>query len=183
MINVVGRNPCIILVTGILASGKSTVAQLLAEQFERSVHLRGDVFRKMIVNGRREMQPNGEEEALGQLRLRYRLAAQAAETYAREGFTVVVQDVVIGRVLEEFISYVRHRPFHVMVLCPDPGVVRQREAMRGKKGYGAWSPEQMDAILRSETPRVGIWLDSSDLTPEATTAEILRRMRDDEGLA
>lgn len=85
----VGRNPRIILVTGIMASGKSTVAQLLAGQFERSVHLRGDIFRKMIVNGRREMQPDGEEEALRQLRLRYRLAAQAAETYAREGFTVV----------------------------------------------------------------------------------------------
>jgi len=63
VINVVGRNPRIILVTGIMASGKSTVAQLLAEQFERSVHLRGDLFRKMIVNGRREMQPDGEEEA------------------------------------------------------------------------------------------------------------------------
>ncbi|RCW42175.1 hypothetical protein DFP97_1184 [Paenibacillus prosopidis] len=31
----------IILVTGIMASGKSTVAQLLSEKFDKSVHLRG----------------------------------------------------------------------------------------------------------------------------------------------
>lgn len=41
-----------ILITGIMASGKSTVAQLLAERLDRSVHLRGDMFRKMIVNDR-----------------------------------------------------------------------------------------------------------------------------------
>jgi dephospho-CoA kinase len=38
--------PRLILVTGIMAAGKSTVAQLLAERLApQSVHLRGDVFR------------------------------------------------------------------------------------------------------------------------------------------
>jgi adenylylsulfate kinase-like enzyme len=36
-------DPCVILVTGIMASGKSTVAQRLAERFEQSVYLRGDL--------------------------------------------------------------------------------------------------------------------------------------------
>ncbi len=35
-----------VLITGVMASGKSTVAQLLAERLEKSVHLRGDIFRK-----------------------------------------------------------------------------------------------------------------------------------------
>ena len=42
----------VIVVTGIQAAGKSTIAQALAERLERSVHLRGDVFRRMIVSGR-----------------------------------------------------------------------------------------------------------------------------------
>jgi adenylylsulfate kinase-like enzyme len=42
----------VFLVTGIQAAGKSTVAQALAEKFERSVHVRGDLFRRMMVNGR-----------------------------------------------------------------------------------------------------------------------------------
>lgn len=45
----------VIVVTGIQAAGKSTVAQALAERLDRSVHLRGDLFRKMIVNGRADM--------------------------------------------------------------------------------------------------------------------------------
>lgn len=33
------KDPIIILITGIMASGKSTVAQLLSERFEKSVHV------------------------------------------------------------------------------------------------------------------------------------------------
>ena len=50
------------LITGVMASGKSTVAQRLAERLPRAVHLRGDVFRRMIVSGREEMRPDAPEE-------------------------------------------------------------------------------------------------------------------------
>ncbi|MEV0455328.1 hypothetical protein [Catellatospora methionotrophica] len=66
----------VIVVTGIQAAGKSTVAQGLAERLERSVHVRGELFRRMVVNGRVEMGPaDPPAEALRQLRLRYALAA------------------------------------------------------------------------------------------------------------
>ncbi len=42
----------IYLITGVMASGKSTVAELLAAKMEKGVHLRDDVFRRMIVSGR-----------------------------------------------------------------------------------------------------------------------------------
>ena len=35
-----------------MAVGKSTVAQLLAEECDWSAHIRGDAFRRMIVSGR-----------------------------------------------------------------------------------------------------------------------------------
>ena len=38
-----------------MAAGKSTIAQALAERLPKSVHLRGDLFRRMIVNGQAEM--------------------------------------------------------------------------------------------------------------------------------
>lgn len=173
------EQPSIILITGIMASGKSTVAQLLAERFERSVHLRGDMFRKMIVNDRREVQPHAGDEELEQLRLRYRLAAQSADAYVEAGFMVVVQDVVVGKVLNDFISYVRNRPFYVVVLCPSTTAVSRREEARTKKGYGVWSVEALDEVLRKETPRIGMWLDSSDLTAEETVEEILKRFREE----
>ncbi|CAH0119527.1 hypothetical protein PAE9249_02031 [Paenibacillus sp. CECT 9249] len=80
----------IYLITGIMASGKSTVAQHLAEKFEKGVHLRGDTFRRMIVSGREEMLPDSEGEAIEQLRLRHRISAAAADAYFEAGFNVVL---------------------------------------------------------------------------------------------
>lgn len=56
------KEQAVVLVTGIQAAGKSTVAQLLAERFERSVHVRGDLFRRMVVGGRVDMTPAASDE-------------------------------------------------------------------------------------------------------------------------
>lgn len=172
----------IILITGIMASGKSTVAQLLAERLDNSVHLRGDVFRRMIVNNRKEVTPDAGDAVIEQLKLRYRLAAQSADLYYEAGYSVIVQDVVIGPMLNEFISYVRHRPLHVVVLCPDTEVVALREASRAKTGYGAWTVEALDHVLQAETPRLGLWLDSSSMTAGETVAEILSGLENESAI-
>jgi predicted kinase len=163
------------LITGIQAAGKSTVAQLLAERLPRAVHLRGDAFRRMVVSGRADMTPNPSEEALRQLRLRHRLTAIAADEYFREGFTVVAQDVVLGEHLTELTHMVRTRPLLVVVLAPRPEAVAARESARTKNTYDEWTITQLDKGLREDTPRLGLWLDTSDQTPEQTVEEILTR--------
>lgn len=173
--NFIPSDSSIFVITGIMAAGKSTVAQLLAERFHKGVHIRGDIFRRMIVSGRVEMTPDAGEEAYRQLNLRYRLAAHAADAYCSQGFHVVVQDNIYGRELQDFVSMIHCRPLFVVVLCPRPEVVAQREAARGKKGYGDWSVEALDHVLRNETPRIGLWLDTSDMKPEETVEEILKR--------
>jgi predicted kinase len=165
----------IFLVTGIQAAGKSTVAQLLAEQLPRSVHVRGDAFRRMIVNDRVDMSPAPSEEALRQLRMRYRIAVAASDEYFREGFSVVMQDVVIGPLLEEVVGMFKHRPLLVVVLAPRPSEVAARERGRGKDTYDEWTVTMLDSTLRKETPRLGLWVDSSDQSPEETVREILSR--------
>ena len=122
-----------------MAAGKSSVARLLASRFERGVHLEGDVFRRSIVGGREDMTPDPSPEALEQLRLRYRLAAAAADGYVQAGFSVTLEDVVAGPLLGDYRSMVRSRPCHVVVLLPSPEAVRAREAGRAAKGYGAWT--------------------------------------------
>ncbi|MGW6456601.1 AAA family ATPase [Streptomyces sp. NPDC055078] len=167
----------VVLVTGVMASGKSTVAQSLAERLPRAVHVRGDVFRRMVVSGRVEMGSADTDEALAQLRLRYRLSAAVADTYAEAGFTAVVQDIVIGGELPSYVGLVRTRPLYVVVLAPDPGTVAAREAARPKTGYGkGLTVEGLDRELRGLTPRVGLWLDTSAQTPDETVAEILSRL-------
>ncbi|MGO1521548.1 MAG: AAA family ATPase, partial [Sphingobacterium sp.] len=163
----------IVLITGIMASGKSTIAQLLAERLERSVHLRGDIFRKMIVSDRKEMKPQASQEQMDQLRLRYRITAQTADMYYEAGFTVIVQDVIIGPLLNDFIAAIKNRPLYVVVLCPNIATVSQRETTRTKKAYSSWTVEMMNDILIHDTPRVGYWMDNSELTAEQTVDKIL----------
>lgn len=72
------------------------------------------------------------EEAYRQLRLRYRIAAEAAALYVEAGFTVVYQDIIIGSELAGVAGLYRGYPLSLVVLCPCPAVVAAREAARGK---------------------------------------------------
>jgi predicted kinase len=163
-----------------MAAGKSTIAQRLAECLPMSVHLRGDVFRRMIVNGRAEMEKGFSERAFEQLRLRYHLAAVASNLYCAAGFTVVYQDVIIAPILrevvEDFQRQCAEQPLHVVLLCPAPEVIAAREAAREKKGYTTWTPDDLNYELRSNTPRLGLWLDTSTLSVEETVETILARL-------
>ena len=168
----------IFLITGIMASGKSTVAQRLAERLPKSVHVHGDYFRTMIVNGRVDMTPPPSEAAMRQLWLRYGLAIDTADAYTSAGFDVVVQDVILGADFRQFVERLRSKgkPLYVIVLAPNAEVVAQREAERTKKGYRGWTPQDLDHALRTDTARIGLWLDSSDLSVDETVDQILARL-------
>lgn len=170
----------VVLVTGIPAAGKSTVADGLARRFPRGVHVQGDVFRRMVVAGRHEMTAAASDEARRQLRLRYRLGAATADAYHQAGFAVVVQDVVLGPALADYAGWLRSRPRVVVVLAPRADVVAAREAGRRKTAYdGPDRIAELDAALREGTPHLGLWLDTSALDPDATVDEILRRGLDE----
>jgi predicted kinase len=168
---------CVFLVTGISAAGKSTVGQLLAERLDPSVHVKGDVFRRMVVSGRRHMRNEPDPEARRQLDLRYSLGAATADRYFDAGFNVVVQDIVMGPTLPSYVDAIASRPLYVVVLVPRVEVVHAREVARPKTAYqpDGPTPADLDAFIRSETPRIGLWLDTSDQTPDATVDEILAR--------
>jgi chloramphenicol 3-O-phosphotransferase len=156
-----------VLITGVSAAGKSTVAQVLAERLPRAAHVRGDTFRRMVVSGRADMTPEPIDEAVRQLHLRYRIAATTADLYADAGFTPIVQDVILGADLERFTKLIRTRPLHVIVLAPDPAAVEHLVEQ---------TVTLLDQVLHRETPRIGLWLDTSRQSPEETVEEILSRI-------
>ncbi|PWU53070.1 hypothetical protein DLJ46_01905 [Micromonospora globispora] len=104
------QTPAVVLISGIMAAGKSTVAELLARRLPRAVHLRGDLFRRMVVTGRADVTAQPCAEAWRQLQSRYDLAALVAD---------------------------------------------------------------LDAEFRADTPRIGLWLDTSAQSPAQTVDEIL----------
>jgi cytidylate kinase len=174
----VREDPSVFLVTGISAAGKSTVGDLLARRFERGVHVKGDIFRRMVVSGYVDIDLDDAPAAHSDLDLRYRIGAATADAYFDAGFTVVLQDIVLGDYLHRYVSYVRSRPLSVVALTPRPEVVAAREAARSKTAYpgGSFTIEYLDEVLRSGTHRLGLWIDNSDQTPDETVDEILSRL-------
>jgi GrpB-like predicted nucleotidyltransferase (UPF0157 family)/predicted kinase len=165
--------PVVYLITGPRAAGKTTVARLLAARFARGVHLEADVFRRSIVGGREEITPDPSPEALEQLRLRHRLAAAAADGYVEAGFSVALDNVVAGPMLGDYRTMIRSRPCHAIVLVPSVEAVAARPAGRDHEGNGDRTVEQLYHGFVSGQPRVGLWLDTTHLTPEETVEEIL----------
>jgi hypothetical protein len=171
------------LVTGAQASGKSTVADVLARRFERGVHVRGGQFYRWAVRGWVHVgQPGGDDddEVRRLLYLRYRLSSLVADEYAAAGFTTVVQDNVYGPDVEAWLDRIAARRRHLVVLRPSVAVVEQRDEERrsslGKVAYrGGFTPAENDAHLAATRRDVGLWLDTSEQTAEETMDEILAR--------
>ena len=167
------------LVTGAQASGKSTVADLLARRFERGVHIRGGQFYRWAVRGWVHFdEPDLATEGRRLLTLRYRLSAMVADEYAAAGFTTVVQDNIYGADVVEWLQSIRARPRHLVVLRPPVAVVAARDEARrrttGKVAYrGGYTVADNDAALETTPSALGLWLDTSTQTPEETVAAIL----------
>jgi len=168
------------LVTGVQAAGKSTVADLLAQHFDHGVHIRGGQFYRWAVRGWVHAGDARVEEARRLLDLRYRLSARTADEYCKAGFSTVVQDNIFGQDVIRWLELVAARPRHLVVLRPSVEVVSARELARraatGKIAYrpGEFSVAELDGFL-AQTPRIGLWLDTSAQTADQTVAEILLR--------
>jgi ABC-type proline/glycine betaine transport system ATPase subunit len=168
------------LITGAQAAGKSTVADLLARRHEHGVHVRGGQFYRWAVAGWVHAGDPDEAEARRLLELRYQLSAMVADQYASAGFTTVVQDNIYGIDVEHWLTRIRSRPRHLVVLRPTVRTVEARDAerqsTRGKIAYrGGFTPTINDQHVSSTRSDVGLWLDSSDQSPEETVDEIIRR--------
>lgn len=174
----------IFVVSGTQGAGKTTVSAALARRFDRGVHLSGDVLHKMIVSGgqwpdagavRRETGAV-PGEAGAQLRLRLHHACLLARSFYAQRFTVVIDDIIFGDRMTELFDDLGDLPLHIVMLVPDVATVRAREQSRGTELWREWE-WLSESIMRSE-PRIGLWLDTSELTHEQTVDAILARAED-----
>jgi hypothetical protein len=164
----------VFVISGLQAAGKTTAAGLLARKFERGVHVAGDSIRAMVVAGRVDMAPDNPEGAAEQLLARYEACIAVARVYHDAGFSIVIEDVILGALAQRFLELVPWPEIHFVMLTPSPDAVAKRELGRSKTAYGqAWSVRSLGAVLARETPVFGWWLDSSELTAEQTAERIL----------
>jgi hypothetical protein len=162
------------VISGVPASGKTTVSRLLASRLDRAVCVPGDAIRAMVVTGRADMRPDAGEAELRQLLLRYQGALAVAAVYLDAEFDVVVEDVIIGPMLSKFLELVPVPEVHLVFLDPSAKAVANRDRGRSKTAYGDhWDVGELRNVLREETARLGLWLDSTELSAEQTADRIL----------
>ena len=163
------------MISGVPAAGKTTVGRLLARRLEKAVCVPGDTIRAMVVTGRADMNSDAGEAELRQLLLRYRSALAVAAVYLEAGFDAIVEDVIIGPVLVEFLALVPVPELHLVFLDPDAVALTERDSSRAKTAYSddRWDVHELRGVLRGHTRRVGLWLDSTRLTAEQTVDLIL----------
>ena len=155
-----GVTPAAVIVSGIPGAGKTTVARLLTQRFERGAHIEADEVQRMVVAG--GVWPGGEQldadgnprgEALRQLELRGRNVCLLANSFAEAGVVAVIDDVVIGSRLDAFRSMLTGRPLWFVLLLPTLERVAERNAERGSEAvFQQW--RHLDATTREETERV-----------------------------
>ncbi|GCE24026.1 zeta toxin family protein [Dictyobacter kobayashii] len=116
----VEKEPVLILITGIMAAGKSTVAHALAQHFKRGVHIEADTLQRMIVAGGQWADEVGppEGEAAEQLHLRLKHMCMLGRSFFANGFSVVFDDIIMGERWQQFQAEMVGLPINVVVLTP-----------------------------------------------------------------
>jgi chloramphenicol 3-O-phosphotransferase len=170
----------IFAISGTQGAGKTTVSSMLARRFERGVHISADTLQKMIVSGgewplasQTNANTDTQGEAGDQLRLRLRNVCLLGRSFYDAGFTVVLDDIIVGSRMQHLLVDLDGVDFMFVMLTPSLETVRDRERQRGTELWREW--EWLTESVERTTPRVGLWLDTSAQTPEETVDEIMRR--------
>jgi chloramphenicol 3-O-phosphotransferase len=155
----------LIILNGSINAGKTTTAKMLCQLLPRTAHVEVDSLREFIM-----WMPLEES-----IPLNLENAVAVAKNFLRHGLNVVLsyplraEDYVWLR--EQFTC-----PVHFVTLRP-PMEVSQRQ--RGARVLSAWEIARIAYHYQTEgaNPDLGIVIDNSQLTPEATAREILRRIQ------
>ena len=168
--------PRIIVISGLPGAGKSTTSALLACRLPRAAHIEADRLQEFVTSGGVLPDASGtiNPEAARQLRLRLRNACLLARSFLDSGFTAIIDDIVAARRFDDLVGDLEGVPFGFVMLLPDFAHVKARWRAMGSPFAEVW--DWIDDDIRAHTPRVGLWLDTTHLTPEDTADIIFQRL-------
>ena len=138
----------------------------------RGAHIDIDmVFHHFTVAGRVDAR-NDSEERDRQLNLAVANAAAMARNYVEAGFVCVLEGAVAQRHRMEVCVRSSLSPFHLVVLAATPLVVSEERDRRRSGKHVAKEFRFLQPVLHRELQGIGLWIDSSALTPAETVSAI-----------
>lgn len=174
--------PPVVVITGQLSAGKSTVARALLDRFPFGCHVDVDGIREMVTSGLASPL-DWTDETSRQFELAIRAAAAMARVYADSGFAVAIEGGIDPELIESALTEhgLRDRMVGV-VLHPQLEVALERNRSRRTKAFDTSILEgamrEIDADVARDASRPG-WhrIDNSDESVAATVERVLSIIR------
>jgi predicted kinase len=164
-----------LVITGVPGVGKSTVAAALAATQPRTAHVKADALQRMLVSGG-EWPSAGTPEAMRQLLLRTRNAAQLAANFVDAGFDAILDEVISSPEQLALVDDTITAPTQWVVLTASPATILSRDASRSK--HTAANYVHLDARIRQLLADRATCLDTTNLSIDETVDVVRGLLRD-----
>ena len=140
----------IIVISGPISAGKSSVAAALCERFDRMLLVEVNELRQMVRAGFRHATAQ-DHQAQEQLELGCRNAASIALQSAAARYSTVIVDLVTTEMVTWYCDALAATPVRVelITLLPDLEITLNRDANRGKDAMG-YRVSETHALLSAE---------------------------------
>lgn len=167
----------IILLTGTPGAGKTTIAETLSRTFTQSAHVSVDFFRKQIKAGYASPH-HWNDEVERQYRLARKNAALTAKNISREGFTVIIDDIIRQKWVEEWRQHLVGIDLRFVLLLPSLEIAQHRNRMREIWTVDEAITTSLHYLLKEENTHDQGWLvvDNSYLTIDETVQLIKKHL-------